>query len=104
MQNYLKYKEGNVNNFERKLIFQQRTDMCFKMKTHFRHMYLDTICEGCRKEDSTAEHTIECTNPLGNNQIVTYIPDYRDLYKNEVEEQVYIARIFKDNLRRLPCY
>ena len=78
--------------------------MCFKMKNHFRHMYQDTLCEGCKKEASTVEHTIECSNLLGNNQIVTYIPDYRDLYTNVVEEQVYIARIFKDNLRRLPHY
>ena len=102
IQNYLKYEDGEVNNFERKLIFQLRTDMCFKIKTHFRQMHKDTICEGCRKEESTTKHTVECQALLGNNQIVTYIPDYRDLYRNDVEEQAYVARILKDNLTRLP--
>ena len=102
IQNYLKYEDGDVNNFERKLIFQLRTDMCFKIKTHFKQMYQDTICEGCRKEESTTKHTIECQPLLGNNLIVTYRPDYMDLHRNEVEEQAYVARILKDNLRRLP--
>ena len=76
--------------------------MCFKIKTHFRQMYQDTICEGCRKEESTTKHTVECQALLGNNQIIKYIPDYRDLYRNDVEEQAYVARILKDNLTRLP--
>ena len=102
IQNYLKYEDGDINNFERKLIFQLRTDMCFKIKTHFKHMYQDTICEGCRQEESTTKHTLECPPLLGNNQLVTYIPDYIDIYKNDVEEQAYVVRILKDNLRRLP--
>ena len=76
--------------------------MCFKIKTHFKHMYQDTICEGCWKEESTTKHTLECPPLLGNNQLVTYIPDYIDIYKNDVEEQAYVVRILKDNLRRLP--
>ena len=104
MQNYLKCEDIDVNNFERKLIFQLRTDKCFKTKTHFRHIYQYTIFEGCRKEQSNTDHTIECPYLLGINQVVTYLPDIRDLYKNKVEEDVYIARILKDNLRRLPYY
>jgi hypothetical protein len=33
---------------------------------------------------------------------VTYIPTYEDIYEHDVEEQLYIARIFRDNIRRLP--
>ena len=102
IQKYMKCEDGDLNNFESKLIFQLRTDMCFKIKTHFKQTYQDTICEGCRKEESTTKHTIECQTLLGSNQLVTYIPDYMDLYRNNVEDQAYVVRILKDNLRRLP--
>ena len=34
--------------------------------------------------------------------MVTYIPDIEDLYGDNEDDQVYIARILKDNIRRLP--
>ena len=68
----------------------------------FKQIYQDHICEGCRKEKSTTTHTLKCPPLLGNNQLVTCIPDYMDIYKNDVEEQAYVVRILKDNLRRLP--
>ena len=43
----------NVNNDERKLILQLRTKMNFKVKSHFRRMHIDTICDGCRVAEST---------------------------------------------------
>ena len=102
MQNYLTEENEEVNNFERKLIFQLRTKMHFKIKSHFRNMHFDVICEGCRMTESTTQHTLECQNLIRQNELVTYIPNYKDLYETDVEEQVYIARILKDNLRRLP--
>ena len=34
--------------------------------------------------------------------VVTYIPDYRDLFRKDEQEQVCIARLIKDNIERLP--
>ena len=65
-------------------------------------MHEDTICEGCKQEESTTKHTLECQSLLGRNEIVTYIPTYEDLFGEDKEEQVYIARINLDNLKRLP--
>ena len=65
-------------------------------------MHFNVICEGCRMTESTTQHTLECQNLIRQNELVTYIPNYKDLYETDVEEQVYIARILKDNLRRLP--
>ena len=31
------------------------------------------------------------------NTNLTYIPDYKDLFENNVEEQVYIGRLMKEN-------
>jgi hypothetical protein len=102
IQNYLQTEDIDIQNDERKLIFQTRRQMLFKIKTHFRNMYIDTVCEGCRTEESTVEHTLECKALIGQNEIVTYLPLFKDIYGEDEYEQVYIARILKDNMRRLP--
>ena len=35
-------------------------------------------------------------------ELVTYLPKYQGIYGNDENEQVYIARIFRDNMKRLP--
>ena len=102
IKNYLRSEDIEITNQERKLIFQLRTKMCFKIKSHFRNMYQNTICEGCQLNESTTEHTLECVSLIGRNEMVTYLPNYNDLYGEDEDEQVYIARIMRDNMSRLP--
>ena len=40
-------------------------------------------------------------NLIEGNELVTHIPDYKDLYSEYEDELVYLASIIKDNLRRL---
>ena len=101
MQNYLASEDLDITNFERKHIFLTRTKMHYKIKTHFRNMYQDVICEGCRKAESTTRHTLECSSLLGMNEIVTYLPTYEDIYGDDEIEQAYISRILRDNMSRL---
>ena len=49
-------------------------------------MYIDSICDGCRKEESNTKHILECNSLLGKNEIVTHLPNYEDLFSNEEEE------------------
>ena len=86
----------------KKIVFQIRTKKHYKLKTHFRNMYEDVICNGCRKAESTTRHTLECHTLLGKNEMVTYLPIYEDIYGDDENEQAYISRILKDNLGRLP--
>ena len=102
MQNYLQSEDLEINNDERKLIFQLRTKINFKVKTHFKGMYRNTVCDGCNISESTTKHSLECESLLGKNELVTYLPQYIDLYGDNEYEQVYIARIFRDNMKRLP--
>ena len=102
MKNYLCSEDIDISNEERKCIFQMRTKMCFGIKTHFRNMHTNVLCGGCKIEESTTKHTLECISLLGSNELVTYIPDIQDLYGDDEDEQVYIIRILKDNIRRLP--
>ena len=102
MQNYLQSEDLEINNDERKLIFQLRTKINFKVKTHFKGVYRNTVCDGCNIIESTTKHSLECESLLGKNELVTYLPQYIDLYGDNEYEQVYIARIFRDNMKRLP--
>ena len=52
-------------------------------------------------QESTTKHTLECNNLIGSNELVTYLPNIEDLYGDDEDEQVYISRILKDNIRRL---
>ena len=99
IQNYLRtVKIDNIDE-ERKVIFQLRTRMNYNIKNNFRNMHKDTVCEGCNVEKS--KHTKECKELLGGNELVTYMPLYEDLFGTDKKEQVYIARIISDNLRRI---
>ena len=64
-------------------------------------MHIDTICDGCQREESTTSHTLICNALLGGNEIVTYIPCIEELYGEDKDEQVYITRLLQDNLRRM---
>ena len=67
MQNYLHSEDLDIQNYERKIIFQLRTQMHFKIKTHFQNMHQDIICDRCRKAESTTRHTLECS-------VLLYLP------------------------------
>ena len=56
MQNYLLSEDMEITNNDRKHIFQFRTQMSFDIKSHFRNMHANTICDGCRLEESTTYH------------------------------------------------
>ena len=102
IQSYLNTEDMNITNEERKYIFQLRIKMCFKIKTHFRNTFDNTVCEGCNIEESTTSHTLACKSLIGGNELVTYLPNYGDLYGEYKDEVVYLARVIKDNLSRLP--
>ena len=67
MQSYLKSENIDITNEERKFIFQLRTKMFFRIKSNFRGMFDNIMCEGCFIETSTTKHTLECKILIGQN-------------------------------------
>ena len=61
----------------------------------------DKMCKNCPNTIMDQRHLLECKNLLGKNEIVSYIPTYEDLFRGDLEEQIYISRILKENLFRL---
>ena len=64
-------------------------------------MHTNGICGGCKIQECTTKHTLKRTSALGSNELITYIPDIDDLYGDVEDEQVFITRILKVNIRRL---
>ena len=60
MEQLLIEEWDNIITFDRKLIFQLRQKIYFKVKNHFMNMHFDTTCDGCRRYESTLKHTLEC--------------------------------------------
>ena len=102
IQNYFKSEYMDISNNERKLFFSLEQKLSFKIKSNFRSMHYNILCEGCFVQESTTQHTLECKVPLGRNELVTYLPIYKELYEKDEDSQEYIARIIKDNFRKLP--
>ena len=65
-------------------------------------MHQNTLCQGCKSQEATTQQLLECSDLIGRNETITYIPRCQDLYGEDEDEQVYLARIIKDNLSRMP--
>ena len=44
---------------------------------------------------------LECKYISGKNEMLSNMPTYEDLFLGELEEQIYISRLLKENLTRL---
>ena len=60
----------------------------------------DIMCKYCPNEIFTQKHLLYCFYLMGKNEILSYIPDYKDLFNGEMKEQIYISRLLKENFRR----
>ena len=55
------------------------------------------LCDNCPNIEFNQRHLFECQFLIGKNEIVTYIPKYEDLFRGDIEEQIYASRILKEN-------
>ena len=59
------------------------------------------LCNSCKLHECNQSHLLYCSSLLGSNQLISYIPDYKDIFNdNDTEEQYFIANIMKQNLRK----
>ena len=57
---------------------------------------LNYLCGSCNLSECSQKHLLECSTLIGKNEIVSYIPNYIDIFNdNDIKEQVYI-----ENLKR----
>ena len=72
------------------------------IKSNFKQEYLpNLICNSCGRNECNQPHLLYCEALIGSSQLITYIPNYEDIFKNDnIEEQFFIANIMMDNLQR----
>ena len=61
----------------------------------------DISCDSCNLNvDETQSHILICTYLIKHSQILTYLPSYSELFGPDIEVQVYISRLLRDNYKR----
>ena len=66
-----------------------------------RWKHTNISCFSCKKNIvETQSHLLYCEYLLGKNEQLSYIPDYEELYTGDLEEQIYLARILKENFEK----
>ena len=100
MADYLNSENVDVTIEEKKWIFQCRVED-IEIKGNKRWKYDDISCKSCNsQQDETKMHILFCKNLMGSNELLTYIPDYQELFEGDLEGQNYVARLLRDNFIR----
>ena len=99
MQNYLTETEIHLTLDEKKWLFKCRTDD-IDIKGNFQWKHETHSCISCKlKIFENNDHLLNCQKLIGNNEIISYIPSYLELFGNELDEQVYVSRILRENFK-----
>ena len=77
-----------------------QTRMVREIKCNFRKMHTNLYCGVCEKEECTQEHLLSCKKLMGTNEILSYIPEYNEIWEGNLEEKLYIANIMHTNLKK----
>ena len=100
MAHYLRANSFDLTVKDRQFLFQCRTnDIDAKANRTWR--YEDITCVSCKdlNQIETGKHILECSVLQNQNNIISYIPDYNDLYSTEVQEQIYVSQVINENMK-----
>ena len=100
---YLNPSDENLSIEDKKWLFKCRVED-IEVKGNHRWKYQDITCLSCQEGViETQTHLLYCEKLLGQNENVTFIPDYKDLYSGDLKDQFYVSRLLKDNFeKRVP--
>ena len=97
MAKYLTPIEEDISVSEKKCMFKCRIEDIDIISD--RKWYNDKDpCVHCPGKQLGPIHLLNCQYLIGKNQILSYIPDYMDIFNGTIEEQIYTRRILKENL------
>ena len=73
-----------------------------EVRTNFRGSYSDLKCPLCRLCEDSQKHLLECTKLAEEGELVTKIPEYNDVFSENLMQKVQVARkiIAKYKMRR----
>ena len=93
------------DNFSRdisKFMAKTLCHMIEKVKMNFQQEYKPNfMCNTCMVKICNQSHLLYCEALIGSNQLVTYIPNYEDIFDDDkTEEQYFIATLMMANLKQ----
>ena len=100
MQNYLMPNRAMMTQEDCQFIFKLRCRVT-KIKTNLKGLFDTHECGACGQEEETQEHIIKCTKLRSMNTDNSEHPEYEKLFNGKVKDQLFIARTFKQNMKRM---
>ena len=97
MANFLNSKE--INTEMAKFIVKIKCRMVEECPMNFKNKYTEYVCNICNLEDLDQEHLLMCKQLLKINKIVSIMPNYQDVYEDDVIKLKYIAEVLIENIR-----
>ena len=88
---------------DKKWLFKCRVEDV-DVKGNHRWKHNDITCFSCQKGViETQVHLLYCETLMGQNENITYIPEYKELFTGDIKDQFYVSRLLKENFdRRIP--
>ena len=86
-----------------KFIAKVQSHMVKNMTINFPGKYKPNfICQSCKLTECNQSHLLYCSELIGSNELITYIPYYEDIFNDEEpKEQCFIANVMIANLVHL---
>lgn len=102
MSRFLTAQHENIPIETAKFIAKVQSHMVETVKNNFKEFYKpNLLCNSCFISECNQSHLLYCPKLVGSNQLITYIPQYEDIFDdNETEEQCFIANIMMENLKK----
>ena len=100
MAGYLSPSDIDISIDEKKWLLKCTLED-IDLSCNFRWKNKNIYCNYCFSTEMDQKHLLSCKYLLGKNEIVTYIPDYQDLFSEDIDAQVYTSRILKENYTRM---
>ena len=63
--------------------------------------YEDITCRSCKDQTKleTQRHVISCKSLVNRNMKITYLPSYKELYSEDIDQQMYTSMVLCENVR-----
>ena len=89
MSPYLSCHNEGISLEKACFIAKTQTHMIENIKNNFKELYKpNLLCNSCKISECDQKHLLECSALIGKNEIVSYIPDYIDIFNdNDIREQ-----------------
>ena len=99
MASYLKTTYIELSIRERQFVFQCRVNN-IDLRATRAWKYAETHCIACKDKtiQETDFYSLECKVLCGRSHDIICIPDSNNLFRNQIEEQVYLSRIIYSNM------